>query len=90
MPIRRYLGEGVFLGFSRFSNEQSVGGDDRNPWGRGYEIKRQAVARVIIRLAREDASLDSAALRDRAVSAFGGVAYCDVHASPQPLPDLRA
>jgi hypothetical protein len=36
------------------------------------EAKRQAVARFIIRLAREDASLDAAELRDKAVVALGG------------------
>jgi hypothetical protein len=35
------------------------------------EIKRQAVAKLIIRLAQEDNSLDAAALGDRAVAAFG-------------------
>jgi hypothetical protein len=35
------------------------------------EIKRQAVAKLIIWLAQEDNRLDAAALRDRAVAAFG-------------------
>ncbi len=34
------------------------------------EMKRQAVAKFIIRLAREDASLDAAAWRDTAVAAL--------------------
>jgi hypothetical protein len=50
----------------------------------GDEAKRQAVARFIIRVAQEDDSLDAAALRDRAVAAVGGVAYCNIPASPQP------
>ena len=41
----------------------------------GDEAKRQAVAKFIIRLAREDDSLDAAELRDKAVAALGGVAY---------------
>jgi hypothetical protein len=40
------------------------------------EGKRQAVARFIIRVAKEDDSLDATALRDRAVAALGGVEYC--------------
>jgi hypothetical protein len=49
------------------------------------EAKRQAVARFIIRLAREDASLDAAELRDKAVVALGGVAYLATVKAPQPL-----
>jgi hypothetical protein len=41
----------------------------------GDEAKRGAVARFIIRLAREDDSLDAAELLDKAVAALGGVAY---------------
>jgi hypothetical protein len=37
------------------------------------EAKRRALARFIIRVAKEDSSLDATALRDRAVEAFGGV-----------------
>jgi hypothetical protein len=51
----------------------------------GEEKQRQAVARFIIRLAREDASLDVAALRDRAVTALGGVAY-SIPGNPRPSP----
>lgn len=91
MPIRRYLGEGGFFGPQAVSALSKALVETTEILGiEGDEIKRQAVARVIIRLAREDANLDAAALRDRAVSAFGGVAYCDGHASPQPLPGLPA
>jgi hypothetical protein len=46
--------------------------------------QRRAVAKFIIRLAQEGASLDAAALRDRAVAALGGVAYCVLSGIPQP------
>jgi hypothetical protein len=51
----------------------------------GDEKRRQAVARFIIRLAREDASLDAAAWTQAAVAALGGVAY-SFAANPQPSP----
>jgi hypothetical protein len=83
--MRRYLGEGGFFRPQAVSALSKALVDTTEILGiEGDEIKRQAVARFIIRLAREDASLDAAALRDRAVSAFEGVAYCDVHTSPQP------
>jgi hypothetical protein len=47
------------------------------------EKRRQAVARFIIRVAKEDDSLNAAALRDRAVVALGGVAYSDLAAKSQ-------
>ena len=48
------------------------------------EAKRRDVARFIIRLAQEGDRLDVAALRDRAVAALGGVAYCALFGIPQP------
>ena len=39
------------------------------------EIKRSAVARVIIGLAREDEDLDAASLHNRAVAAFSGAVH---------------
>jgi hypothetical protein len=68
MPIRRYVKEGVFTpqALSAMSAaleaamEIGLGGD---------EAKRGAVARFIIRLAREDGTLDAAELRDKAVAA---------------------
>jgi hypothetical protein len=81
MPIRRYVKNGaVFtpqalsaMGKALEATTETLGiGSD--------EAKRQVVARFIIRLAQEDESLDAAALRDRAVAALGGVAYC----APQP------
>jgi hypothetical protein len=47
------------------------------------EAKRGAVARFIIRLAREDDSLHAAELRDKAVAALGGVAYLATPPVPQ-------
>jgi hypothetical protein len=80
MPIRRYVEQGVFadetlsaMGKAFTAALRSLGvGDD--------EIKRAAVARVIIALAREDGDLDAASLHNRAVAAFGG----PVHAVQQP------
>lgn len=77
MPIRRYVEKGVIFtpqalsamgkAFTATTEILGIGSD---------EAKRQAVAKFIIRLAQEDRSLDAAALRDRAVAALGGVAYC--------------
>ena len=84
MPIRRYLGEGGFFRPKAISALSKALVETTEILGiEGDEIKRQAVARFLIRLAREDASLDAAALRDRAVAALGGVAYSNP-ASPQP------
>ena len=79
MPIRRYMEHGVFtdetlsaMGKAFTAALRSLGiGDD--------EIKRSAVARVIIVLAREDEDLDAASLHNRAVAAFS----CAVHAVQQ-------
>jgi hypothetical protein len=86
MPIRRYLGEGGFFRPQTVSALSKAMVETTEILGiEGDEIQRQAVARLIIRLAREDASLDAAALRDRAVAALGGVAY-SIPANPQPSP----
>ena len=71
MPIRRYMEHGVIFtpqtlskmseAFTAAVETLEIGAD---------EIKRQAVAQFIIRLAREDGEFDAAALRDRAVAAF--------------------
>jgi hypothetical protein len=47
------------------------------------EVRRQAVARFIIRMASEDRSLDATTLRDKAVVALGGVAYRDMAADAE-------
>jgi hypothetical protein len=85
MPIRRYVDEGVFssealsaMGKALEATTETLGlGND--------ETQRRAVAKFIIRLAQEDNSLDAAALRNRAVAALGGVAYCAPPAGVQPL-----
>jgi hypothetical protein len=51
------------------------------------ETERQSVTKFLIRLAQEDENLDEIALRDRAVAALGGVAYCDMSARASSLPD---
>jgi hypothetical protein len=50
----------------------------------GDEAKHQTVGRLIVRLAREDASLDAAELRDKALAALGGVAYLAIAQAPPP------
>jgi hypothetical protein len=71
MPIRRYVGEGVFS-----SEALSVMGKafEAAIWTLGPEcdeMKCEAVARFIIQSARNDGSLDVATLHRRAVAAFG-------------------
>ena len=72
MPIRRYVEEGVFTPQTLETMSKAlegaievlgIGGDDR---------KRQAVAKLISRLAQQDVSLDASTLRDRAVAASAG------------------
>jgi hypothetical protein len=72
MPIRRYVGEGVFS-----SEALSVMGKafEAAIWTLGLqcdETKREAVAGFIVQLARNDGSLDVATLHRRAVAEFGG------------------
>jgi hypothetical protein len=79
MPIRRYVEQGVVFtpevlsvmskAFTAAIETLEIGCD---------EIKRQAVAKFIIRLAQEDGNLDAAALRDRAVAVFGGPIFAVV------------
>jgi hypothetical protein len=71
MPIRRYVEEGVFS-----SEALSVMGKafEATIWTLGPEcdeIKRDAVARFIVQLARNDGSLDVTTLHRHAVAAFG-------------------
>jgi hypothetical protein len=75
MPIRRYVGEGIFTPQALSEMNRALT-DTAEILGIGSdENQRQVVAKFIIRLAREDDSLDAAELRDRAVAALGGVAY---------------
>ena len=76
MPIRRYLEKGVVFTPQALSAMSKALEATTEILGiEGDEAKRQAVAKFIIRLAREDDSLDAAELRDKAVAALGGVAY---------------
>ena len=66
MPIRRYVEKGVVFTPQALSAVSKAIEATREILGvEGDEAKRQAVARFIVRLAREDASLDAAELRDR-------------------------
>ena len=76
MPIRRYVEKGVvFTPQALSAMSKALEATTEILGVEGDEAKRQAVARFIVRLAREDASLDAAELRDKAVAALGGVAY---------------
>jgi hypothetical protein len=76
MPIRRYVEKGVVFTPQALSAMSKALEATTEILGiEGDEAKRQAVARFIVRLAREDASLDAAELRDKALVALGGVAY---------------
>ena len=75
MPIRRYVEEGVFTPQAISAMSTALEATTEILGIEGDEAKRQAVARFIIRLAREANSLDAAELRDKAVAALGGVAY---------------
>jgi hypothetical protein len=76
MPIRRYVEKGVIFTPQALSAMSKALKATTEILGiEGDEAKRQAVARFIIRAAREDNSLDAAELRDKAVAALGGVAY---------------
>ena len=76
MPIRRYVKEGVVFAPQALASMSRALEATTETLGIGSEAKRRDVARFIIRLAQEDDSLDAAALHERAVAAFGGVAYC--------------
>jgi hypothetical protein len=83
MPIRRYVKNGVvFTPQALSSMSRALEATTEILGISSDEAKRRDVARFIIRLAEEDDSLDAAALRERAVAALGGVAYC---APPESL-----
>ena len=76
MPIRRYVEKGVvFTPRALSAMSKALKATTEILGIEGDEAKRQAVARFIVRLAREDNRLDGAELRDKAVAALGGVAY---------------
>jgi hypothetical protein len=84
MPIRRYVEEGVFTHQALSAMSTALEATMEILGIEGDEAKRQTVARFIIRLARDDDSLDATELRDKAVAALGGVAYLAVLPVPQP------
>ena len=92
MPIRRYVEKGVVFTPQALSAMSKALEATTEILGiEGDEARRQAVARFIIRLAREDDSLDAAELRDKAVAALGGLAYLAILSVPQPSkPSLGA
>jgi hypothetical protein len=70
MPIRRYLGEGVFSSEALSAMGKAF---EAAIWTLGPkcdEARREAVARFIIQTAQNDGSLDVATLHRRAVAAF--------------------
>jgi hypothetical protein len=88
MPIRRYVEEGVFTPQALSAMSTALEATMKILGFDGDEAKRGAVARFIIRLAREDDSLDAAELRDRTVAALGGVAYLAI-IPPAQLPNAH-
>ena len=76
MPIRRYLENGViFTPKALRAMGKALEATTEILAIERDEVKRRAVAKLIIRLAKEDPKLDAEALRDRAVAAMGGAAY---------------
>jgi hypothetical protein len=68
MPIRRYVEEGVFTSDALSAMGKAF---EAAIWSLGPkcdEVKRDAVARFIVQLARTDSSLDVATLHGRAVA----------------------
>ena len=82
MPIRRYLEEGVFTPKTISEMSKALEATVEILGIGRDEAKRRGVAKLIIRVAKEDDSLDAVALRDRAVAALGGAAYSDIPANP--------
>ena len=88
MPIRRYMQEGAVFSPQALSAMSQALIVTVEILGIGSdEAKRRDVARFLIRLMREDGSLDAITLRDRAVAALGGVAYCGLQGLTQPSND---
>ena len=85
MPIRRYVQEGAVFTPQALSAMSQALTDTVEILGIGSEeAKRRDVARFIIRLMQEDGSLDAITLRDRAVAALGGIAYCGLQGLSRP------
>ena len=93
MPIRRYVEKGVVFTPQALSAMSKALEATTEILGiEGDEAKRQTVGRFIVRLAREDASLDAAELRDKALAALGGVAYLAIAQAPhssKPRPSVE-
>ena len=86
MPIRRYVEKGGVFTPQALSAMSKAFEATTEILGIGRdEAKRQAVAKFIIRLAREDGDIEVAALRDKAVAALGGITYCAPAESGQAL-----
>jgi hypothetical protein len=86
MPIRRYMQKGTVFTPQVLSAMSQALTDTVEILGIGSdEAKRRDVARFIIRLMQEDGSLDAIALRDRAIPALGGAAYCGLQGLSDPL-----
>jgi hypothetical protein len=84
MPIRRYVKKGaVFTPQILSAMGQALEATTKILGIGSDELRRQAVARFLIRLSQEDGSLDATTLRDKAVVALGGVAYRDTPAAWQ-------
>ena len=85
MPIRRYMQEGAVFTPQALSAMSQALTDTVEILGiGGHEAKRRDVARFIIRLMQQDGSLDAITLRDKAIAALGGVAYCGPQGLSQP------
>jgi hypothetical protein len=85
MPTRRYVKKEVVFTPQAVSAMSKALEAATEALGFGSEdAKRRAVAEFIIGLAQEDDSLDAATLRDKALGALGGVAYCAPSGIPQP------
>ena len=91
MPIRRYVEKGVVFTPQALSAMSKALKATTEILGiEGDEAKRQTVGRFIVRLAREDASLDAAELRGKALAALGGVAYLAIAQPPSPRNPAQA
>jgi hypothetical protein len=85
MPIKRYVEKGVVFAPQALSAMSTALEETTEILGiRGDEKQRETVARFIIRLARDDDSLDATAMRDTAVAALGGAAYSAVSGASSP------
>jgi hypothetical protein len=91
MPIGRYVQKGVVFSPQALSAMSKAFEASTETLGIGSdEAKRRAVAKFLIRLAQEDDSLNATTLRDRAVAALGGVAYCALPEAFSPRLPVQA